>query len=205
MKKKSKKKFSLKNEYGQAFDFLKELRIWILVAFAAFIFFYLMGFLFFYTAPAEELDKVLDIVRKMVQELLEKTEGLGFFGMWKFIFLNNIWVGFLAIFLGFLFSIVPAFLIVSNGLVIGLISALAYSESGGSSFLYLLPHGIFEIPAIVISLAVGLRVGTFIFYRDRWERLRDYIGNAFRVFLLIVVPLLIIASFIEAWLIILLS
>ena len=55
----------------------------------------------------------------------------------------------------------------------------------------LLPHGIFEIPAILISTSLGIRLGT------DFKNFKKNLKSAIRVFLLIIVPLLVIAGIIE--------
>ena len=64
----------------------------------------------------------------------------------------------------------------------------------------LLPHGIFELPAVFISLGLGIRLGTTLFNRnvknidkEIFRRLR----NSFKVFIFIVLPLLVVAAIIE--------
>ena len=93
-------------------------------------------------------------------------------------------------------------LLASNGFIIGLVSGLVVSETGILSLWRLAPHGIFEISAVVISFGIGLKAGLFVFHKDRWKRLKVYIRDALLVFFLVVLPLLLIAAFIEAGLIV---
>ena len=67
------------------------------------------------------------------------------------------------------------------------------------------PHGIFELPAVFISLGLGLKLGTFIFQRNKLKAFAEFFWNSLRVFLFIVLPLLIIAAIIEGSLIFLLE
>ena len=82
---------------------------------------------------------------------------------------------------------------------------LAINLEGGASLLKLLPHGIFELPAIFIALGIGLKLGTFPFQKEPEKSLKRFLGNSIRVFLLIVLPLLLIAGIIEGLLIFLLN
>ena len=200
--KKRKQKFSLRRKYLESFKFIKESLNYILSVFALFVLFFAMGFILPYVAEPSVLDQIMKIVEEWVKEILEQTEGLGFFGMWEFILFNNGLVALLSIFSGFLLGIIPALLLFSNGLVIGIISAIAFSVEGSSSFLKLLPHGIFEIPAIIISLAIGIKNASFLFAKNPRKRFAYLMKNSFWTFLLVVLPLLIIASLIEAFLIV---
>jgi len=48
---------------------------------------------------------------------------------------------------------------------------------------------------------MGLKFGTFIFQKKRMKSFKNYFWNGLRVFLLVVIPLLIIAAVIEGSLI----
>jgi len=64
-----------------------------------------------------------------------------------------------------------------------------------------LPHGIFELPAIIISFALGIKLGSFVFAKEPWAELRRFVINCIRIFFFIVIPLLVIAAIIEGILI----
>lgn len=79
-----------------------------------------------------------------------------------FIFLNNSIKSVVIIFLGALFGILPALFLLINGAVIGYlihISALQGQDLFELIVKGLLPHGIIEIPAIIIACAFGLHFG----------------------------------------------
>jgi len=88
--------------------------------------------------------------------------------MWSFfvfIFLNNSIKGVLMIFLGALFGVIPAVFLLINGAVIGYLIHIS-SIHGENLFNLivkgLLPHGIIEIPAILIACAFGLHFGSMV-------------------------------------------
>ncbi|WP_410512458.1 stage II sporulation protein M [Paenibacillus sp. BR2-3] len=106
--------------------------------------------------------------------LLQQLEGLSEISdtlqdssnpMWSFfvfIFLNNSIKGVLIIFLGAMFGILPALFLLINGAVIGYlvhISAINGQDLFDLIVKGLLPHGIIEIPAIIIACAFGLHFG----------------------------------------------
>jgi stage II sporulation protein M len=74
-------------------------------------------------------------------------------------------------------------------------------SSGLTSLLNLLPHGIFELPAIFISLGLGLKLGTTWFKKNIAETFRKYFWESLRVFVWIILPLLSVAAIIEGLLI----
>lgn len=79
-----------------------------------------------------------------------------------FIFLNNSIKGVLIIYLGLLAGILPVLFLLINGMVIGYL--IHISASQGENLLDLivkglLPHGIIEIPAIIIACAFGIQMG----------------------------------------------
>lgn len=77
------------------------------------------------------------------------------------IFINNFFIALLMIVFGIFFGVYPTIIIIINGIFIGTYIRLIYEELHSISFLLvgLLPHGIFELSAIIISAAFGIRIG----------------------------------------------
>ena len=90
---------------------------------------------------------------------------------------------------------------IANGYILGFVSSMSVESAGVASLGKIIPHGIFELPAIFISLGLGLKFGTFAFQKNKAKSFKNYLINSLRVFLLIVIPLLIIAGIIEGTLI----
>jgi stage II sporulation protein M len=85
--------------------------------------------------------------------------------LWLFIiiFLNNASIAIMVIFLGMIFGLLPLFMLVSNGMILGYALTLNTTSSTGMLVLKgILPHGIFEISAILIACAYGLKLGTLM-------------------------------------------
>ena len=61
--------------------------------------------------------------------------------------------------------------------------------------------GDFELPALFISIGLGLKLGLFLFIRQPKERFFNYLINSLRVFIFIILPLLLLAAIIEGLLI----
>ncbi|MEM3074392.1 MAG: stage II sporulation protein M [Candidatus Pacearchaeota archaeon] len=200
--KREKKKFILKKELETSLKYIKESKNYIIISIGLFMFFFFLGYIFPYIASEETLDPILEQIKAWIEDIINKTKGFGFFEMWYFIFSNNALVSILSIFSGVFLGIFPIILIISNGFVIGIILSLVSSKDGFISILYLLPHGIFELPAIIISFSIGIKLGSFIFARKKWKELKRLFFNSIRTLVFIILPLLIIAAFIESLLII---
>jgi len=186
-------------EYKLAFDFLKKSKEFIYLVIGLFLFFGLVGFF----VPVPEVIRVQII--EMIKNLLAQTEGLNAFELVKFIFLNNFSSSFFSIFFGVFFGILPFFSIIFNGYILGFVCSLSVREAGIFSLWKLFPHGIFEIPAIFISFALGIKFGTFLFWRKKKDSFSKLFWEIVRVFILIVIPLLIVAAVIEGNLVFLFS
>jgi len=108
-------------------------------------------------------------------------------------------------FFGIMLSIFPVLSALVNGYVLGFVASKVSAGSGFFVLWRLLPHGIFELPALFISLGLGLKLGTFVFQKKKLKTLREYLFETIRVFFFIIIPLLIIAAIIEGSLISLLG
>jgi stage II sporulation protein M len=190
-----KNRFNLIEEYKKCLKYLKESKNFIFVVMGVF---FISGFLgFVFPLPQEFYDKIM----VYLQDILQQTEGLSLLELINFIFINNLKSTFVGIFFGIILGIFPIISSIANGYVLGFVSFLSVSKAGVLSLWRIFPHGIFEIPAIFISLGLGLKMGTFIFQKKKIQTLRSYLLNSLRVFLLIIMPLLFIAAIIEGTLI----
>ncbi len=186
-------------EYKKSWNFLKESKNFIYSIIGVFFVFSLIGF--FITPPTEVSEQIL----KFIEELLQKTQGMGNLELISFIFLNNVQSSFFGMIFGIFLGIFPLIAAIANGYLLGFVSSLVVNSEGVFVLWRLFPHGIFELPAIFISLGLGLKIGTFIFQKKKIESLKKYFLNSLKVFLFIVLPLLIIAAIIEGTLIFLFS
>ncbi|MDD1674386.1 MAG: stage II sporulation protein M [Methanomicrobiales archaeon] len=117
------------------------------------------------------------------------------------IFLNNLEACILLFLGGATFGALTVLIIAVNGVVIGGIIELVREERG---ILYvlaaILPHGIVEVPSFLLSGALGLMLADAL-KRD-WREGKGAAaaaGNLARFFLRIVLPLVLLAAFIEAF------
>lgn len=119
------------------------------------------------------------------------------------IFLNNLRAGLLCVVYGFLpYLHLSALPLGVNALLLGLMGAY-YVNSGQQLLTYLagvLPHGIFELPALVFSIAGGLYLCSCVTERLRNKHVgmvRHAVAELGRMFLLCVTPLFLLAATIE--------
>lgn len=195
MAKKKVKKFNLKEQYVKSWNYLKDIKNFILVII---LIFFISAFIGFFIQPPQE---IVQMILEYVQELLEKTQGMSYIELTGFIFFNNLKSSFMVLIFGFLFGILPIISTLANGYMVGFVSAMSVEAEGFVSLWQLVPHGIFELPAVFISLGMGLKFGTFIFQKEKLKSFEKFLKESLRVFVFIVLPLLIIAAIIEGSLI----
>ncbi|MBS3090975.1 stage II sporulation protein M [Candidatus Pacearchaeota archaeon] len=187
---------SLKGPLATGWQYIKDSRNYIYFTIITFVFFALIGF--FNAKDFSYLDKLL-------AEIVQNTKNLQGMDLISFIFQNNLNMAFVSLFLGIILGIFPLISIMSNGVIIGYVISKVSSIAGFSEIWRLFPHGIFELPAIFISLGLGIRLGAFIFKKNRMQTLIERAYKSLLVFFLIIIPLLIIAAVIEGLLITLLK
>ena len=149
--KKRKRTFDLKEEYRKGWEFVKDSRNFIYIIIAVFFLFAIIGFV----APVPEEIKIQ--LLEFINKLISQTENLSLPELIGFIFLNNLYASFVGLSLGILFGIFPVIFAIYNGYILGFVAA--FSVEASESFLVLfrlLPHGIFELPAVFISLGLGI-------------------------------------------------
>jgi len=186
----------IKKRFLRAIRYIKESRNYIYVIISLFVISIILGYL-----NASKLGMLDEIIKG----LLESTKDLSGPSLIGFIFLNNIQSAFYGFIFGVVLGIFPIFNALINGVLIGYVMEKAVTSVGILQTLKLLPHGIFELPAIFISLGLGLRMGLFIFTKNKTKELRRSFLEGLNTFFLIVLPLLIIAAIIEGLLIALLK
>ncbi|MBI2003923.1 stage II sporulation protein M [Candidatus Pacearchaeota archaeon] len=189
------KKFSLKKEYQKSWNYLKESKKFIWAVIGIFLAFVLIGFFI----PVPEI--ISKQIFEFIKEILGKTEGMSQGRLISFIFLNNIQSSFLGMVFGVFFGIFPVISAIANGYLLGFVANFAIQEDGILSLWRILPHGIFELPAVFISFALGLRLGASLFSKKKFRKFNENFISCLKVFILIIIPLLIIAAIIEGSLI----
>jgi stage II sporulation protein M len=181
--------------YSLAKKYLKDSKLFIYYVVVVFFIFALIGF--FVPVPSNIEQMLLDLIKEIVQ----KTQGMNFFELFAYIFVNNTQSSFVGMLFGVFLGIFSMFVAIFNGYLLGFVASKTVSQEGILILWRLFPHGIFELPAIFISLGLGLKFGTFIFQKKKSEAFKNYFWNSLRVFFFIVLPLLFIAAIIETCLV----
>jgi stage II sporulation protein M len=119
------------------------------------------------------------------------------------IFVNNTIKTLLAILLGALFGIIPAFFLLANGIALGVAWSLSASARGPwLSLLSLLPHGILELPAVFLGTSIGLAIGVQVLKRltgKSGSKIGAELASGLRYFCSVILPLLFVAALVEAF------
>jgi len=120
------------------------------------------------------------------------------------IFINNAQIAGMLVFLGFIFALLPILILFVNGMFVGVVSeSVLRTESLAFLLVGLLPHGIIEIPLILISAGLGIKMGVgtfqvFLSVKNIRQYLLDFLVIA-GIFFIIIVPLLFVAAMIESY------
>ena len=179
--------------YSACWDFLKESRWYVVFALAVFMLTFLVGFVF----PVFFREEIF----AFIAELIGMLEGKGVIGMIWFIFFNNLKASFVAIVFGVILGIFPLFMVVVNGYLLGFVGREAVGVEGIWVLWRLLPHGIFELPAVILSIGIGLKIGVSVFGVWGCGKLKYNLREGLRFFVFVVLPLLVVAGIIEGVLI----
>ncbi len=164
---------------------------------------YITGFIVGISAP---LSKQI----KEYESILANDSSFIFLNPWTLflrIFLKNLWVSFIALILGFSL-VVPLLLVYVNGKILGMFSGhclFVTNNASGSIVVFIfsiLPHGIFEIPETIMASGLGLLLGLKLFFRRKIApdiNLKDLAVRIGKTFLVVILPLLLLAAFVEAF------
>jgi len=118
------------------------------------------------------------------------------------IFKNNAIDSFLALIFGIGFGIVPVFIVAINGFFLGMV-ALVFSKQTSLPFVLaaILPHGIIELPMVLLSAGIGLKLGheVYMYFKGIRTNLKEEFKRGIWFFIRFIVPLLFIAAFIESY------
>jgi len=188
-----KKRFALTEQYSRCWKFFNESRWHIVFTLGIFALTFLVGFTYPYFFRIEILG--------FIEKLMLMFEGKSMMEMIGLIFFNNLRASFFAMILGIGIGIFPMLTLIVNGYLLGFVSREAASIGGISVLWQLAPHGIFELPAVIFSIAIGLKIGGDMFYGKIGGKLKHNFEEGFRFFFFVILPLLVIAAIIEGVLI----
>jgi len=168
---------------------------WVLVA----VFLFGIGLVSGLAAPAELI--VEDIAG--LEELADFLAPLPRSAVFVVILIKNVSALLIGFALSPVFCLVPILALTVNGWLLGVISvAVAQEESVAFVLTGLLPHGIFEIPALILGAAAALSFGSMVvvalFKKERRSLLLPSLKQNLG-YLMIACALLVPAAIIEAY------
>jgi stage II sporulation protein M len=160
---------------------------------------------FFVSNPVLAREAYTKLTEILSQKINLEATGWTLFSQ---ILLNNLRAGALFLLLGLVpFLFIPAIGIAANGMQMGLVSSITLIEgkSVGKVFLFgILPHGILEIPAVLLAGALGLHMSLFILkkiFMPQADSIPFFqtLKKTVLIWMAVVLPLLIAAAFIESF------
>ena len=178
----------IKTYYRESLDSVSEARTCIFIAIALYCCAAFLGWTY-----ADNFSFLEDQIKRLAAQFAGKNAIAFIFK----IFVHNLIATYVAMCFVVLFGVVPTIIAVINGLILGWIIAKSPGGATANIWLVLIPHGIFEWPAMMISWGVGLWRGvgyrfsqTGSTWKQRWE-------TANKIYFTITMPLLFIAAVIE--------
>jgi Uncharacterized membrane protein len=186
-----KSKYSFRRHLSSMMPDIRKYTMWLAVLF---FFSLICGYIYGYYYPSffDTLSRFFQIPERSAVDLV------------LFIFVNNARIAGMLVFLGFIFAVLPVFIVFANGFMVGIVSE-SIIRTDGLLFLLvgLLPHGIIEIPLILFSAGIGFKMGVgtlqVIFGK---KNLKVYLFDFFTaavIYAVCIVPLLFAAAMIEVY------
>ncbi len=178
-------------------------RRWFRIIWYWFVISFVVGAVAFFIKP-----DLLTTILEMFEERFGENPALNF-NLAREIFYQNIQAAAIALFGGIILGIAPIAIVVVNGFLLGfiIISLLTITDGNifnSASFIIggIAPHGIFELPALMLAAAFGIKLGIeWIGESARGSRLRilgkNIIAN-FKIFVFIA-AVLFLAAVIEVF------
>ena len=189
---------------NEVFPTIRENKNLMLISLGLFIFGCIFGF-YTFKVFLDNDPLVIDNFIKEFQEMFGDIKEMSSFELFYTIFFINVRTSFFIMILGIFLGFFPFMSLLLNGSIVGLLYGKFIAEGMGPSvfLMGILPHGIIEIPTIIIAAAQGFRIGKEIIFpplgKSRSEALRVNINKGLKLFA-IIIPLLLVAALIEVYL-----
>jgi stage II sporulation protein M len=174
------KPLTIKTQFSEATKYIKKSSKFIYISIILFIMSAIFGFLF-----AENLTFIDNLLR----EIILRTENLSATELTVFILQNNLQSALFSIIFGVFLGFLPFTSAIGNGIVLGYVFNLTYQVTGIADFWRILPHGIFELPAIFIAIGLGIKWGNDtlanFFYINKKNNPKKLLGIFSIIFLIL--------------------
>lgn len=178
----------VKNLFTESLATIYAAKYCILIAFIIYTCASTIGWLY-----PENFPFLKEQARELVEGFIDKNS----FTFISKLFIQNLIAAYIATCLISLWGFFPAFAAIVNGLLLGWAIAYASEASYSRLVILLVPHGVFEWPAIIIGWGTGIWKG--FGYRFSSNRLtyKERFKKANIVYFTVVLPLLFVAAIIE--------
>lgn len=198
----------IREEYKKEWKFFKTEMKYIFFIMLLLMIVLIVGSHFAVTELFKAKPEALNMIYEMMSSLMEGVdlgEETALVSSVK-LFFNNARACLLAILFGvipFIFFSLYSFLL--NGFLVGAVTAFSGTATQlGVGFMLaaLLPHGVFEFPAIVYSCALGVYIckeTNKIIFKKSSKRISEIVLETLRSYVLVILPLLVAAAFVEAY------
>ncbi len=158
---------------------------------------FLAGFLAGGVAPLPIGKELSELFRTLAEHSVDLSGGT----LFLFILVNNVFASILLLLSGVLLGVLPVLSVAFNGFVLGVFYRLASGVQGyGKAAMGVIPHGIFEIPALLVAASYGVWLGMAVLRRIRRKEtapLGSMINHALERYFVVVFPLLVVAAAVE--------
>jgi len=178
-------------------EYIISLKPYIIFSCYIFLISIILGYIFAQNNP-DEIAKFLEKIKSIFPIDEESTP----FQIFLFIFENNASKIFLLLPLGIFVGIFPLFFIFTNGLVFGIFAHIASSSISWEFFILgIVPHGIIEIPILILATAISLKISKVVIrkiFKKNGNILTEF-SKALKFYVFILLPLILVAALIEAY------
>lgn len=179
------------------FEYIYSLRKYIFIITGLFIFSLMIGFLTSVKNP-DFSENYLETFKHSFGWI----KALPPLAIMLLIFLNNAFKSLLALVLGVGLGVIPLFFVAGNGIIIGMLADVVSRQKGALFVLAaLVPHGIIEVPMILISSGIGLRLGYVMYLSIRGVKtdIKQELRQGIMFYIKVVMPLIFVAAGIETF------
>jgi len=176
------------------------LAVWVAVIFVALT----AGTAVYFGSDTASAQEIVAMYAPKAQDMIDENGALSIIKL----LLSNIFACAMCVGLGFIpFIFLPALSVISNAALIGALLGLGAASGimpvAKTIAFGLLPHGIFELPAFFLSMAMGIYLCKLlsrkILGRAKEERVLPILNGLAKTFVLGAIPLLIVAALIECY------
>ena len=136
-------------------------------------------------------------LREQGKELAQRFMAMNAFAFISKVFVRNLIAVYLTTCIISLWGFFPALAAILNGLFLGWAIAYASPASYSGIAIMLVPHGVFEWPAVIIGWGVGMWKGLGYRFSSKGLTYKERFKKANIVYFTVILPLLFVAAVIE--------